>query len=167
MSVRPQYGDLGLECHIKIFFLAIARGRYFHIGGFEIHKSFGYVKNTVYELDKLILASHEKVHRKTFYLADYPPINLREMANYIQKVMSAKKIKTIPLALFRMAAFFGDLFEVLGWQQSSLTSFRLQNILTQMVYNCEPLKEIVGELPFSMEKGIQETVAWLRGQGQI
>jgi nucleoside-diphosphate-sugar epimerase len=151
----------------KTFFLAIARGQYFHPGQKEVYKSFGYVGNTVYELDRLMIAPSAMVNQKVLYLEDYPPVNLRKMADYIQEIMQVKKIKTVPLMPLRLAAFLGDAMKFLGWCEPPLTSFRLDNLMTTMVYDSYLLEQIVGDLPFTMEEGIVETVKWMRNQGEI
>jgi len=51
-----------------IFFRTIQRNLYFHPGGYNPYKSFGYVKNSVYQLHKLMQVPVEKINRKTFYL---------------------------------------------------------------------------------------------------
>lgn len=151
----------------KTFFLAIAKGRYFHPKNYNMNKSFGYVGNTVYQLHKLMMASVEMVDGKTFYLADYPPTNVKKMADLIQKTMGVKKVKTLSLGMLRSIAFVGDILKQAGWQQTPLTSFRLNNLLTEMVYALKSLEEIVGELPYSLESGIKETVAWMRENNEI
>ncbi len=44
-----------------------------------------------------------------------------------------------------------------------LTSFRVDNLLTEMVYDSGPTQRIAGELPFTMAEGVRATVEWLRG----
>jgi hypothetical protein len=44
-----------------------------------------------------------------------------------------------------------------------LTSFRVDNLLTEMVYDCGPTERIAGELPFTMADGVRATIEWLRG----
>jgi nucleoside-diphosphate-sugar epimerase len=151
----------------KTFFLTVARGQYFHPGRREIRKSFGYVGNTIFELDKLISAPLEQVNGKTLFLADYPPVEIRTMANCIQQKMNVKPVKTLPFALLKMLAIGGDMLKAGGWKNPPLTSFRLNNLVTEMVYDLEPLGKIVGELPYPMEAGIEQTVSWMRQQGEV
>jgi nucleoside-diphosphate-sugar epimerase len=151
----------------KNFFLAISTGRYFHPGQHQISKSYGFVGNTVYELDKLIHASEEAISGMTIYLADYPPIEVSEMANMIQKEFGAPIIKNYGLRVLRGAAWIGDILKYLGCNNPPLTSFRLNNLLTPMVHDLAPLEKIVGPLPYSMEEGVAETVKWLRSQREI
>jgi nucleoside-diphosphate-sugar epimerase len=151
----------------KTFFLSIAKGRYVHPGAGEILKSFGFVGNTVYELQHLLDAPGDSVHGKTLYLADYVPVDVTRMANSIQRALGAEPIKTVNRAILRPVAWLGDALKVLGWRNPPLTSFRLDNLLTPMVHDLEPLRAIVGELPYTMETGVALTVDWLRARGDV
>lgn len=151
----------------KNFFLAIYKGRYFHPGTRKILKSYGFVGNTVYQLDRLMHASDESVSGKTMYLADYPPIELSEMATAIQKQLAAPEIKNYGIRFMWAIALIGDILKHLGWKSPPLSSFRLKNLLTTMVYDLEPLSKIVGPLPYSMNEGVARTIGWMRNNKQI
>ena len=151
----------------KNFFLTIARGMYVHPGLDDIFKSFGFVGNTVYELAKLIEAPDYVVANKMFYLSDYPPINLMLFADSIQRKINSRSIKTVHISLLRIFAKLGDFFKLFGWRNPPLTSFRLNNLIMPMVYDTDPLQNIVGNLPYSMKDGISITVDWLRAQGEF
>ena len=146
----------------KTFFTTIAKGYYFHPGPTQVRKSFGFVGNTVFQLQRLGLAADACVHGRTFYLADYDPIDVREMADLIQKTMGVRKIKMVPVSALRAAAVAGDLAKKLGWKAPPLTSFRLDNLLTNMVYDLEPLREVAGPLPYSLQEGVKKTIEWMR-----
>jgi nucleoside-diphosphate-sugar epimerase len=147
------------------FFMAIARNRYVHVRGASVEKSFGFVFNSVHQLDALLCASDREVHGTTIYMADYPPIRVEEMANCIAREIGARKIRSVPLRALKPVAIVGDVLKRLGWTEPPLTTFRLANLLTQMVYDLTPLERIVGPLPHSMQDGVRITVAWLRAQG--
>lgn len=151
----------------KTFFLAIARGRYVHPGSAPILKSFGFVGNTVFQLERLMETPAGAVSGKTLYLADYPPTDVAVLANTVQRFLGARPIKTVPVCSLRPAARIGDGLKALGWRNPPLTSFRLGNLLTPMVHDLEPLEDIVGVLPFSMEAGVRVTIDWLRAQGEV
>lgn len=150
----------------KTFFVTIAKGRYFHPGHVKILKSFGFVGNTVYELDRLLATAPESINGKTFYLADYPPIEVSEFGDVIQKMLGVKPIRGLPVSALRAIAAAGDVLRIIGWKHQPLTTFRLSNLLTPMVHDLEPLREVVGELPYSMEEGVRITADWLRSQGE-
>ncbi|QWE02849.1 NAD(P)-dependent oxidoreductase [Polynucleobacter sp. JS-JIR-II-b4] len=151
----------------KNFFLTISNSHYVHPGEGSVLKSFGFVGNTVYCLDRLMNASKDVVANQNFYLADYPPINLKLFAIQIQQKIGVNPIKTLPIFLLRAIACFGDFLKFLGWKNPPLTSFRLSNLITPMVYDTAPLETLSGDLPYSMEEGVDITINWLRTQGDI
>jgi len=151
----------------KTFFLAVAHGRYRHPGHVRVLKSFGFVGNTMYALQQLLDAPSHLVSKKTLYLADYPPIDIAEMANTIQQALGVAPIRSVSIGLLRSAAWVGDCLKVLGWREPPLTSFRLNNLLTPMVHNTDPLQAVVGDLPYPMQQGVEITVNWLRIAGEV
>ena len=146
----------------KNFFLAIARNLYVHPGGIHTLKQWGFVGNSVFQVYRLIEAPAERVHQKTFYLADYQLIELGDFANKVQVALRAKPIKTIPLKLLKTAALLGDIGQKMGWANPPLTSFRYNNMLTMETQDLGPLRDVVGVLPYSIDQGIDMTVRWLR-----
>jgi nucleoside-diphosphate-sugar epimerase len=146
----------------KNFFLAIAKNSYMHAGQATTLKQWGFVGNTVYQVEKLLTAAGKTIHGKTFYMADYPPHNLRDFANQVQEAMDAKPIPTVPANFLKTAAMIGDVLKKLGWKNPPLTSFRYHNIITSEIQNLEPLQQIVGDLPYSIEKGVEITTNWLK-----
>ena len=151
----------------KTFFLAIAKSRYFHPGKAKILKSFGFVGNTVYQLVSLLKADPVHFSGRTMYLADYPPIDVAQMADTIQRAENARRVHSVPVALLRVAACAGDAIKKLGYAHPPLTSFRLDNLLTPMVHDLQLLESVVGKLPYTMHEGVDITVTWLRQRGEI
>jgi len=148
----------------RTFFDQIRSGRYFHPGKFNPGKSFGYVGNSVFQIDKLIEAPADKVQGRTFYLGDYSPIHLREWADMIAaKSNPPRKILTAPMLLLRAGARVGDLLSWAGMKDRfPLTTFRLNNLITDMIYpQLEDLEAITGALPYSLEAGTDATIKWL------
>ncbi|WP_373515405.1 NAD-dependent epimerase/dehydratase family protein [Persicitalea sp.] len=146
----------------KLFFNTIAKGSYFHPGAFDPDKSFGYVGNTVFELDQIVNAPEDSIDGKTIYLCDYPAINVKNWANRINAEMGKPPIRTIPFPLLKAAAKAGDFIKGVGVDGFPITSFRLNNLITEMVYDTSELASICGPLPYSMEEGVVETVAHMK-----
>lgn len=144
------------------FFDAVSRGRYVHPRGQRIRKSFGFVGNTVFQLRRLMQAPAEAVHGQTFYLADFEPIEVLEWGGVIARAFGVPAIREVPLHLLRIAARAGDLMQALGWKDAPLTSFRLDNLLTQMLYDTGSLEAVCGPLPYRVEDAVPLTVAWMR-----
>ena len=151
----------------KNFFISVIKGRYFHPGKLKILKSFGYVGNTVYQLENLLNQEDLIVNGKTFYLADYPPIDVRRMANAIRAKLDLPPVRSANIYSLRLLAKIGDGLKFMGISNPPLTSFRLDNLITQMTYDLSPLASIAGELPYTMEEGVDQTLSWLKAQGEL
>lgn len=145
----------------KNFFETIRKGLYVHPGGVLTYKQWGFVLNSVYQVHKLLEAPKEQVHQKTFYLADYEPLLLREFADIVQQEFQARRILSIPRWILRMAAYAGDLAQHIGWSTPPLTSFRLHNIITNEMQDLTSLEDVAGPLPYQVREGVRLTKDWL------
>ena len=165
MIVRPT-SIWGPWFHVpyRNFFDALRRGHYIHPKGQHIRKSFGFVGNSVHELIGLIQGPASLVHEQTFYLADYEPIEVRSWGELIRKEFGAAPIRDVPYAVLKGLARVGDALSALGWKNVPLTSFRLDNITTEMLHDTANLKAVCGPLPYTPEQGVPITVAWMRNQ---
>jgi nucleoside-diphosphate-sugar epimerase len=159
----PYFGTPYLE-----FFLACARGQYLHPSGRRVLKDFGYVENTAFQIMKLLMARPQAVNGQTFYLCDYQPIDVRSFAAEIAIVSDARLPREVPVAALWLAARFGDILASTGiYAHPPLTSFRLDNLMTDMTFNTVGLQGITGNLRFDQSEGIQRTVAYLRSIGAV
>lgn len=146
----------------RTFFNSIQRGRYIHPRGNKILKSFGYVGNTVHQIEHIASAPIKEVRGKVLFLADYEPLDVLIWGKKVQEALGAAPIRQAPYPVLKSLARAGDLSALLGLKNPPLTSFRLNNLVANMVYDLSPTKAVVGELPFSMEEGVIRTVEWMR-----
>lgn len=149
------------------FFLAVARGRYRHPGEARIRKSFGYVENTVAQLVGLLRAERSEVDGLVGYLADYEPIEVLDLARRVAAAAGAPPVRSVPMPLLRVAAAGGDVLKRLGWREPPLTRFRLDNLLTEMLHDLEPVRHVVPTLPTSLDVAVRQTVDWMRSDGLL
>ena len=149
----------------KSFFSAIQKGLYFHPKGETITRSYGFILNTVYQLDRVAHIDMDNLVSRTLYLADYEPINLREWGEMIRIAMHARRIWEIPVPILRGVALFGDLLSFLGNLDPPLTSRRLGNLLTNAIFDLTDLEEVCPELPYGTQQGVALTVEWMRKNG--
>jgi nucleoside-diphosphate-sugar epimerase len=161
--VRPVaiWGPWFGEPYRKLF-EAIRAGWYCHIGSGNVRKSLGYVENTAHQIQCILTAPCDAVDGKTLYLADHPPVTLYEFAETVRRELKAKKLRHVPQSLARSAAAAGDVLRWLGWDDVPLTTFRLNNILTEYVYDVSPIMEIAGPMPYTLEDGVRRTAQWLQ-----
>jgi nucleoside-diphosphate-sugar epimerase len=152
----------GMSVHYRRFLGMIARGRYFHVGWEPLFKSYGYVGNLAYQYGRLLEAPASQMNRKTLYLADYQPTDLQAWCDAFQRGFESRPIPHLPRALAKVLAIGGDLANAVGFRRFPFNSFRLNNVLTQYRFDLEPTRALCGELPYTMEQGVAETVAWFR-----
>jgi len=105
------------------------------------------------------------VHGRVFYVADYQPIEIRNMAESIREAFEAPAVRDVPTTILRTLARAGDGFKTLGWKNPPLTSFRLSNLRTQMVYDLSTTQAVAGPCPYTMEEGVRATVDWIKQHG--
>jgi nucleoside-diphosphate-sugar epimerase len=164
--VRPTgiWGPWFEAPHTTLFKL-IQRGLYVHPGSSRPVQSLGFIGNTVYQLDKLMQTPYEKVHGKTFYLADYPPTSMREWFELIQRAFKARRIHQVPIWTLNAVAMVGDTMKLIGWDDPPLFTSRLQNLMCSFVFDLDPL--ITENLPYTLEQAVRITVDWLYLQEKI
>jgi len=144
------------------FFDAVRRGRYLHPRGLRVRKSFGFVGNTVHQVAGLLQAPHEALHRQLFYLADYEPIEVLDWGRRVQAAFGAPPLRELPLPALRVLAGAGDALAWAGWKSVPLTSFRLDNLLTEMLHDTSNLQALCPSLPHGLGEGVAQTVNWMR-----
>lgn len=164
--IRPIsiWGPWGDEPYIN-FFRSIIGGWYVHIGTGHYRRSLGYVGNAVQQILRMLSAPNEAVDRRTFYVADEHPADLFEMAEEIRRQADAPRIRRVPLALAKAGARIGDLAAGAGFARVPLTTFRLNNILTEYVFDMSPTIRVSGPPPFTLQQGIERTLAWMKREG--
>jgi nucleoside-diphosphate-sugar epimerase len=148
------------------FFDAVRAGWYMHPKGLSVRRSYGFVLNSVAQLSCLANADSSQVCGRTFYLADYQPVELRAWAECIRRAFSAPAIKDVPIRVLRWAAKAGDVLRAVGLKNPPLTSFRLRNLTTEAVMDTAPLEAVCGETPYDTERGVALTVDWINMSGR-
>lgn len=146
------------------FFRSLARGAFRSPRGWSTRRSLGFVGNTVHQLLQLASAGDRDVAGKTFYVCDYEPVRLSDWAGGVASALRVPPPREVGLSLLRAGARAGDLLKALRVIEPPLTSFRLRNMLQDAVFDTHELKAVCGPLPYDVEQGIAQTVAWMRRQ---
>ncbi len=146
----------------KNFFDAVRKGLYFHPRGKKIQRSYGFVLNAVYELSKLASKDSNNISGETFYLADYEPLSLLSWGRMIQEQSGNRKIREVPLILLQAGASVGEILKLLGYSNPPLSYSRLNNLLTNAVYDLSTTKKVCGKLPYSASDGVKLTMEWIQ-----
>jgi GlcNAc-P-P-Und epimerase len=150
------------------FFLSLAHGTYVHPRGGPIPKHYGFVGNVAHQLLRLLEAPAARMNRRTFYLADPEPVEVGAFAALIRERMGLPPPPSVPVWLLRAAARAGDIAQRTGAVRAApLTTDRLRNLRTPMLFPMAELAEIVGAPRYTLVEGVDATIAHLRGQGDI
>ena len=156
------------EHSYKKFFQVLDRGWYFQPGKKPIIKPLGYVGNTVHMMQKILFHKEKDVSKQTYYLGDYPENSIQEWADLIRRELGKPgKTPVFPIGVLRLMAKVGDLLKFLGWSDTPLTNFRLNNMLTGAHYPIEKTHKIVKELPFTLNMGVRQTLEWMEHYGLL
>lgn len=149
--------------HYRNFLSFVKEGRYFHITFSEILKSYSYVENACFQIEKLINAKTNDVNNKTFYLCDYYPIEVKSWVNMFAFYFGVKK----PIALpYVISLIIVNVFDILKrsniLKKAPISKYTFQNILTQYTIDNNELHAITGDLPFNNEEGVKRTSNWFK-----
>lgn len=144
------------------FFDLVVKGMYVHPGRRACTKTYGFVGNSVRQMESLLTAPADVVHQKTFYIGDAPPLDISVWADQVRRAHCGRKCRRLPYAGMLLLAGFGDLLKMAGIH-FPMTSFRLKNMTSDNVFDLEHLIAVTGAPHFATEEGIRATLDWLVG----
>ena len=147
------------------FFKILNNKLYFHPGRKKCLKSYGYVRNTVYQIQKIFESEKNIVNKEVFYLAD-DPIDLKDWVDRFSISLLGLKAKALPYSCMKLFANFGDFVEFLFKIDFPMNSFRLRNMTIENVVNVSRINSICGKMPFTLSEGITQTSSWIK-QGKF
>lgn len=144
----------------KNFFNYVNKEHFFHPGNRACKKTFGYVGNSIYQIDKLLFTEKKKVNGKIFYIGDKPSLNISNWANEIAFLAGVNKPKKLPFFIFKLLGWTGDIFNKLGLR-FPMTTFRLKNMIIDRVYNLKNIYKVCGNPPYERKIAIKRTLNWI------
>lgn len=163
--VRPStvWGP-GMSDHYLSFIKYIDKGIYFNITLKKIYKSFSYIGNTCFQIEKIVYANSDLINRRTFYLSDYKPLELHEWTKEINLALNRKKVYSLPIILSYMIASLFLLFKKFKFiKKVPISFYNISNIGTTYINNND-LEVITGSLPFNMKDGVRNTIKWYKNE---
>jgi nucleoside-diphosphate-sugar epimerase len=142
------------------FFEFVLSGNFFHPGNRAGEKTYGYVGNAVYQIDKILFSDLPNINANVFYIGDYIPTRISDWANEIATLSGRSTPKKLPYFVFRVAAFLGDVLVNSGLR-FPMTSFRLKNMTTDHVVELGATYTVCGNLPYDRVTATRRTLDWL------
>lgn len=142
------------------FWRILSKGIYIHPGQANIIRSYGYVKNIVYQIIKIFEAEPELVASQVYYVGD-EPIDLLDWANGFSVGQVGKKVTIVPAFIVRTLGLCGDLFGLLNIK-FPITSSRYKSMTTSNGVSMSKTMKAFGSPPFTLNEGITDTVEWMK-----
>ena len=143
----------------KNFFDMIMSKKYFHIGNKGCTKTYGYVGNAIYQIEKILFTETRDELKKVFFIGENPATNIEEWGNEIAAELGVKIIK-MPYLFIKIAALFGDCLKLIGFY-FPMNSFRLHNMTTNNIVDLKNTYEIAQTLPYTRKEGVKNTLKWI------
>ena len=149
--------------HYRKFLSYVNSRKYFHVAFSDIYKSYSYVANACFQIEKIISSNAVFVNKKTFYICDYEPIEVKNWVNRFAFYFGVKKPITFPYTLsFLVVNIFDILKNISVLKRVPITKYTFQNILTHYIIENRELHSVTGDLPFNNEQGIKITSKWFK-----
>jgi len=140
-------------------------GVYFHPRNDLSIRSYGYVKNVVWQIEKILSAPSELINHEVYYVGDSLTSQI-DWINAFSLALAKHKVIQVPKEWIGLLARIGDRLNMVGIK-FPMNSPRYFNLITT---NPVPVDRVItqfGTPPYSLEQGIDETVSWLYSKGGI
>lgn len=141
------------------FWLVLKKGLYFHPGGKSTIRSYGYVKNIIYQMHRILEAPPPQVNKKVYYLGE-PSIPLLDWVNGFALAITGKRARVLPRPLLKSIANVGTLLGAIGIR-FPITLSRYYSMTEDYFSPMAATIEAFGMPPYTLQEGIRETVNWL------
>ncbi len=142
------------------FFDMVMHRMYFHIGKIKCHKTYGYIGNSIYQIEQLLFTPTPDENNKVFYIGDEPAYEINEWADEIAKELDFKVI-TMPVWFVKCLAKFGDFLGIFKIH-FPMQSFRFENMTNDGVNDMTNTYKIAPEMPYSRLEGTKKTIEWIK-----
>ena len=143
------------------FWRVVERGLYFHPGRQPVIRCYGYVKNVVDQMRRILEFPNESICGKTLYLGD-EPADLIQWTNGFSLALTGHGVRIVPRSLMRTFALLGDIPTAITGRPFYINSSRYRSMITNYLTPMQPTFDLLGPNPYSLMDGVKETVSWLR-----
>lgn len=159
--IRPTtiWGPWSLR-YRDVMFKVMRKGMYFHPSRRKVVRSYGYVGNVVWQIERMLALPHAQVHGRVFYVGD-PPIDLRIWVEAVSTELTGKPVRYIPTFVVKSLALAGDVLKALRIP-FPITSGRFRSMTSDYITPMDRTEAALGKAPFSLEAGVKDTIRWYR-----
>lgn len=142
-------------------FLSIKKGYYCFPGNKPIIRSYGYVKNVVWQITKLIELTAEADNSIRIYYVGDLPINYYEWVNTFSNRLIGRNVKVAPVSVLKVLSLIGDVISKITKTPFLINSYRFINMTEENITPTDKIFKLLGSPPYSLDEGVEETIRWL------
>lgn len=142
------------------FFDMVMKHMYFHIGKIKCYKTYGFIGNSVYQIEQLLFNETKNADNKVFYIGDNPSYEINEWADEIASEFGFK-IPTMPVWFVKCLAKFGDLLSIFKIH-FPMQSFRYGNMTNDGINNMDNTYKIAPKNLYTRLEGTKITIKWIK-----
>ncbi|HND86638.1 MAG TPA: NAD(P)-dependent oxidoreductase, partial [Pseudobdellovibrionaceae bacterium] len=143
----------------KELWKVIGKGYYVHPSKKPVIRTYGYVKNVVYQIQQIFSADEAFVNHKTFYVGDLPCDSFTWL-NEISIQLNQKNILRVPAAFIGVPALLGDLLKKFGIK-SPIHSTRYKNMIEDYYAPTNATVSLFGASHPNLSENVKETIDWI------
>lgn len=157
--IRPTtiWGPYSLR-YRDVMFKVMRKGLYFHPSRRKVIRSYGYVGNVVWQIDRILRAPAKTVQGRVFYVGD-PPLDLNNWVECVSKELTGRPVRYIPAWFVASLASVGDILGSVGLP-FPINSGRFRSMTSDYITPMDRTIAALGEAPFSMLEGVRRMVRW-------
>lgn len=143
----------------------IKQGLFFYPSGKPVIRSYGYVGNLIWQIEKILLSPEVVINSKVFYVGETPMDQL-DWLNAFSSALTGKKVRIVPRSFILFLAIIGDLLSKINLKFPMNTK-RYRNLTTNNPVPVQLTIDTFGLPPYSLNEGIEKTVSYLKSKGGI
>jgi nucleoside-diphosphate-sugar epimerase len=148
--------------HSQGLWRLVKKGWYLHPKDDPVVRSFAYVGNVAWQIERMLEAPAACVDRRTFYVGDEPMRQL-DWINAFARALTGRDVRQAPVRFIYLLALLGDALRPFGIVFPMNTA-RFFNLTTNNPVPVTPALEAFGAPPCSLRAGVAATITWLQGQ---
>ena len=137
----------------------IAKGRYFHPKSDKAVKTYGYVKNAVWQISRILEIDNSDTDRKVFYIGDDNISQDKWVSAFVFRLTN-RKMRRIPKNYLFLLSEIGELLNNHGVKFPMYRS-RYRNLITSNPSPLASTLKLLGPSPTSFDDAVDETCSWL------
>lgn len=141
--IRPTtiWGPWSLR-YRDVMFKVMRKGLYFHPSRRKVIRSYGYVGNVVWQIDRILRLPADRMNGRVFYVGD-PPFDLRTWVEAVSKALTGRPVRYIPTWAVRTLAVAGDVLKAVGLP-FPITSGRFRSMTSDYITPMDRTIEALG-----------------------